>query len=347
MGEDKIDTNSVQARGVSVDTFGGRIHVEWDPEAAVTPLGQLSFFINFLKVSGLYGAFIEECPLEYVSPNAPRKGDILGTLVLSILAGHNRYAHITATRCDGVNPNLMGMTKVVSEDSARRALKSIDEESGVSWLEGQLARVTHPALSIGPWILDIDTTVKCLYGKQEGAVVGYNPTKPGRPCHSYHGYFMANTRLALTVDVNAGNHSTSRHVSPGLWKLIDSLPEQGRPVFIRGDASFGVEPVLAQAEARGIHYLTKLRLTRNVKRLIQKLFASGDWTDAGQGFTAKAANVQVVLIALAAFLKELKAYAEHLTIAERMTMIITHAFRLLLQKSHTRSCLLIHNTVSV
>lgn len=35
-------------------TFGGRIHVEGDPFAAVTPLGQLPFFIEFLKVSGLY-----------------------------------------------------------------------------------------------------------------------------------------------------------------------------------------------------------------------------------------------------------------------------------------------------
>ena len=24
---------------VAVDTFGGRVHVEWDPQAAVTPLG--------------------------------------------------------------------------------------------------------------------------------------------------------------------------------------------------------------------------------------------------------------------------------------------------------------------
>jgi hypothetical protein len=29
---------------VTVDTFGGRVHVEWDPQAAVTPLGQLPFF---------------------------------------------------------------------------------------------------------------------------------------------------------------------------------------------------------------------------------------------------------------------------------------------------------------
>ena len=35
---------------VAVDTFGGRIHVEWDPRTAVTPLGQLPFFTEYLKV---------------------------------------------------------------------------------------------------------------------------------------------------------------------------------------------------------------------------------------------------------------------------------------------------------
>ena len=35
---------------LAVETFGGRVHVEWDPESAVTPLGQLAFFIEFLKM---------------------------------------------------------------------------------------------------------------------------------------------------------------------------------------------------------------------------------------------------------------------------------------------------------
>ena len=32
-----------------------------------------------------------------------------------------------------------------------------------------------------PWIMDLDSTVVTVYGKQEGAAVGYNPSKPGRP----------------------------------------------------------------------------------------------------------------------------------------------------------------------
>jgi hypothetical protein len=33
---------------VPVDTFAGRIDVDWDPDAAVTPLGQLPFFIEYV-----------------------------------------------------------------------------------------------------------------------------------------------------------------------------------------------------------------------------------------------------------------------------------------------------------
>lgn len=37
-----------------------------------------------------------------------------------------RAAHITAIRNDGVNPGLLGMTKVVSEDSLRRNLAKVE-----------------------------------------------------------------------------------------------------------------------------------------------------------------------------------------------------------------------------
>src|SRR4051812_26828324 len=72
---------------LSVDTYGGKIHVEWDPQAAVTPLGQLPFFIEFLKLGGLFESWVEDCPIDMTSPNAPLKTNLLGTLLLSILAG--------------------------------------------------------------------------------------------------------------------------------------------------------------------------------------------------------------------------------------------------------------------
>ena len=42
-------------RSVIADTFAGRVHVEWEKGegAAMTPLGQLPFFIEYLKQGGL------------------------------------------------------------------------------------------------------------------------------------------------------------------------------------------------------------------------------------------------------------------------------------------------------
>jgi len=294
MGEMVPAEESTGIERVGVETFGGKVHVEWDPQAAVTPMGQLPFFIEFLKISGLFEKFIGECPLVYESPNAPAVRDVLGTLVLSILAGHNRYAHISSIRFDGVNPGLLGMEKVVSEDAVRRAMKAIDEQAGVAWLDSQLRICTEAALSAGSWILDTDTTVKCLYGKQEGAVVSYNPTKPGRPSHNYHSCFMANTRLALTVEVNHGNQHTCNHVMPSLWSYYDSLTPEKRPAVIRGDIFLGNEGFLSEAESRNARYLTKLRLTANVKRLIEKLFLGADWVDAGHGFQGTEAELRLL-----------------------------------------------------
>ena len=48
---------------------------------------------------------------------------------------------------------------------------------------------------------------------------------------------------------------------------------------------------MREAEERRIHFVTKLRMTKNVTRLIQKLFAKDDWVDAGQGFSGTESTV--------------------------------------------------------
>ena len=175
----------VEEFSATAETFAGRVHVEWDNSGHVTTLGQLPFFTEYLKQGGLFDGWVADCPLTFSSPNAASKRDLLGTVLLSILSGHNRYAHITTLRCDAVNPRLLGMKKVVSEDAVRRGLAKLDEAAGLVWLRTHLDYCSSPLLS-EPWVLDIDSTIKPLYGSQEGARVGYNPHKPGRPSHCYH-----------------------------------------------------------------------------------------------------------------------------------------------------------------
>jgi len=271
----------------------GRIRVRWEKESASTPMGQLAYFIEFLNLTGLWRRWQADCPLMYTSPNAPSKADVLGTWMLSILSGHRRYAHVTAIRCDGVNPGLLGMRKVISEDSLRNALSHIDETSGKAWIEAHLKESIKPLLD-APWILDVDTTVKPMYGKQEGAEVGYNPKKPGRPSHTYHTYLMAGLRLVLGVEVCAGNEHTAHHTQPGLLQTLDAMPPERRPKLVRGDNAFGNDSLIGELESRQQDFLFKLKLTKNVKRHIAKLFKYSDWVDAGQGWEGQDGELKLI-----------------------------------------------------
>ena len=114
-------------------------------------------------------------------PERTRVRNLLCTLLLPIVTSSRRYAHVNALRHDGINPALLGMGKVCCDDSVRRALKSLDQEKAEVWLKQHLTVPLHPVIQQEDWILDVDTTIKSIYGKKEGAEVGYNPHKRGRP----------------------------------------------------------------------------------------------------------------------------------------------------------------------
>jgi hypothetical protein len=289
MGEGKLKLakqREMLGACAGVQAVGGRVQVRWETESAATPMGQLAYFVEFLNLTGLWSRWLDGCPLHYTSPNAPTKSEVLGTWLLSILAGHRRYSHVTAIRCDGVNPGLLGMRKVISEDALRNALKRIPEAKGTAWLDTHLAESVLPLLD-APWILDADTTIKPLYGHQEGATLGYNPKKPGRPSHAYHTYLMAGLRHVLGVEVCPGNEHSAKHAQPGLLKTLDALPPEKKPRLVRGDNAFGNDPLMTALEERRQPYLFKLKLSKNVKRHIGSLFRQPDWTDAGQGWEGK------------------------------------------------------------
>ena len=298
MGElSNLESNAQKSKEsiekIQCDTFAGLVHVEWDEQAPVTPIGQLVFFAQFLKTCQLFAPWVIDCPLHYSSPNSPSKEDVLGTLLLAVLSGQKRYSHITSIRQDAVNPALLGMKKVLSEDSARRAFQRIDAKECEIWQQKHLRKCYEPLL-LEKWILDVDTTIKPLYGHQEGAEICYNPSKPGRPAHVIHTYSMAETRLILDSEVLPGNQQAATYSLPRLIEIIEELPPEQRPSLIRGDCAFGNEKVLSPLERLGSNYLFKVKLTKKAKILSQFMSKSSDnWVDAGQGWEGVASGLQL------------------------------------------------------
>ena len=133
-----------------------------------------------------------------------------------------------------------------------------------------------------------------LYGHQEGAELGYNPHKPGRPSHCYHTYMLSSLRLVLRVDVLPGDQHNVSHATDGLWALLDHLGPGQRPSLLRGDKSWGIEPVMARAEQEELAYLFRLRMTKNVRRSLERAMRQSDWKDAGQGWQGKETSLRLV-----------------------------------------------------
>ena len=137
-----------------VDTPGGRFYAEWDEQAPVTREGQLMFFFQFLHVGGRWAEFLRRCPLHYTGNRGSGAANVMGTAMLSILCGHWRYAHINAVRSDGINPGLLGMKGVVSEDVVRLDIGRIEDKLGHVWLSDQILGSIAPSLQL-PWILGV------------------------------------------------------------------------------------------------------------------------------------------------------------------------------------------------
>jgi hypothetical protein len=272
-----------------------QFNIEWDQNAKVTPKAGVVFFAHFLKTSGLFEALVADAPFHYASNNAPNPRDVLGAFVLSALNGQTRYAHINALRNDTIARDAFEMEKMPSEDSVRRALQHLckDPQAANKWLESHEHAVYDTLLSLS-YIADIDTTIKTIYGRQEGATIGYNPHKPGRPSHAYHTLFLANLRLILQTEVAPGNKSSSCEAMPAIWRFIDALPPNRRPSLVRGDVGFGNEKNLRACEERGQNYLFKIRRSQGVRCKFDALCRHVEnWTCADDGWESAELHLQL------------------------------------------------------
>lgn len=302
---------SGQIDSLPVRLPGGIFQVRIDPDAQVSQQGGMVPFAQFLEASGVLSAWERECPLHRTSPNASSARAVLGTWVVAVTGGQSRYAHITGVRGDRVTPQVLGFKRLVSEDTVRRGLgamvgehiKHVDplvaeaerakaRAAALKWSQSHLLSTVEPLLS-ERWIMDIDVTVKPLYGFQEGSVVGYNPQKPGRPSHAIHTFLLARLRLVVGVEVHPGDEHSSASTKVDLVTLLGGIARKLWPYLLRGDCGFGNESMISWAEEQALHYLFKVRMSKYARELTEQLDLTTGWVDVGHGFQAKEARLRL------------------------------------------------------
>ena len=282
--EELDTTEGIHLRGEGEFTFptaGGRVRLSVTDDA-LTPYGGLVPWAAFTKHLGMVEQLAEDCPVQRTSPNAAPVYDVLQSFMLTALTDGRRFSHVERLREDPTIPELFGMEAVVSDDTVRRFFKSVDPVLGAEWM----ARHVQPMWGALPEriIMDWDSTVQPKYGHQEGAVVGYNPGKPGR--RSFHPLLgvVAHTRLCPAYRFRSGDTVTATQWHAAMEDAQRWLGE--RKVWLnRGDLGLGHDAVMAWHEERADrpHFLFKLKLTRGVRTALQEVPEASWQGPASQG----------------------------------------------------------------
>lgn len=120
-------------------------------------------------------------------------------------------------------------------------------------------------------IFDLDSTVLVLYGKQEMARIGYNPTKRGRP--SYHPLLCFN---GITKDFWHGElRPGDTHTAAGTIELLIAsfakLPSSVKTVIIRADKGFYDHKTVEFLESKKALFVIVAKLTKPLKGKLSTL----------------------------------------------------------------------------
>ena len=109
--------------------------------------------------------------------------------------------------------------------------------------------------------LDMDSTILCRYGEQEGSLKGYNPKKPGGRRIIRWWRFWPKASVVMG-DVRSGNSGSANGCVEFLKQALTVLPDGQRIGLVRADSGFFEKRLLEYLESQELPYIIVARLTR-------------------------------------------------------------------------------------
>ena len=198
--------------------------------------------------------------------------------------GAERFEHFTRYRRDRLLGELLGIERFGSPDTLRRLFLRFGyrELTEVSERLMRFSLTRMRPILLGH-TLDLDSTVLCRYGEQEGSLKGYNPRKPGRPSHHPLVAFLAEGRRLLWASMRSGNSGSANGCVEFLKQALTVLPEEHRIGLVRADAGFFEKRLLEYLENQQLPYIIVARLTAVARKLVIHQIPSTGWRVVARG----------------------------------------------------------------
>jgi hypothetical protein len=239
-----------------------------------TSLGGLNALARYVKGLGIDGMLADRFKGAKAKWSRWRLDRTLRVLLDAYFAGIERLYHFEDLETEPLLCAQQGVDRLPDLKTLYRDLRRFEEPSLLESLHGLMREVVREALSGQERIvLEIDSTVETLYGSQEGAEVGPNPHKPGRP--SYHPLLARDRISDLIVHhvLRPGDAGSLTDIKTFLHKTLDIVQEgeKDREILARLDAGFESADALPVLEWRGVGYVVKMRATHEVAHYVASL----------------------------------------------------------------------------
>ena len=185
-------------------------------------------------------------------------------LMLSVipasLSGVNRLSGIATFTWAPLLQSTLGLVNGLNKDVISSEFKRLGQ-SGARLLEDMFGYRVKRVLEeseLQELTVDADSTVKTVYGKQEGAGKGFNPKKRG--AWSYHPMiaFASELKLVINTWFRTGQAYTSNGIVEFLKQTVNYIPE-GVNIFFRADSGFFNGKLFDYLESLNWNYLVKVK----------------------------------------------------------------------------------------
>jgi len=207
-------------------------------------------------------------------------------LVYMIILGIGRIENVRYLQINGIFKKIIGMKKLPSSTAIRRFLYRLTPEAirqivkVHNLIQKKIFLNLHTKTSV---IFDIDGTVLTVYGSQQRAKVGYNPTKRGKKSYCLMLCFESN-REFWYASLKSGSVSqikTARHI---IKASLDKLPLPIYRVRVRLDAIFyGKKLIEDYLDRENLEYTIEAQAKQPMRPLMEKARYSryrGGWQTA-------------------------------------------------------------------
>jgi hypothetical protein len=239
----------------------------------LTHYGGVYLLHRFLSQIGFKRAVAKE--LRWVQRNNRYSiGEMLLAILYPMILGIERLETTQLLKQNGVFQYLTGLPSYPDATSLRRfllraapamlpRLRALHDR----FLKRMTDRPHRPARLL----FDVDSTVLVLYGKQEGARIGYNPSKRGRP--SYHPLlcFEGQSRDFWHGELRAGDAHTASGVQTLLEACFAKRTDPRQRVIVRADKGFYDGALVTWLEQQHAGFVIVARLTQPIKRQLAAL----------------------------------------------------------------------------